>query len=162
MGAHAPERTHMKRMIGWIAAVLMIAGWGGAYAAEQAAKPKGVPQTSCPVMGGAINKALYAEVEGQRIYVCCPACIAKIEKDPATYLKKLAEQGVAVEKAQVDCPIMGGKINKALYVDHEGKRLYVCCGACLKKAQKDPALYLKKLEAAGIVPAPVPPAKAAN
>ena len=53
-------------------------------------------QTTCPVMGGKINPKLYADVEGKRIYVCCKGCIAPIKKDPATYIKKLEEQGVVL------------------------------------------------------------------
>ena len=32
-------------------------------------------QETCPVMGGKINKSLYADVNGHRVYVCCKGCI---------------------------------------------------------------------------------------
>ncbi|MBT3288548.1 MAG: hypothetical protein HN849_16405 [Victivallales bacterium] len=54
-------------------------------------------QTICPVMEKAINKELYADVEGKRIYVCCAGCIATIKKDPAKYIAKAQEGGVALE-----------------------------------------------------------------
>ena len=54
------------------------------------------------------------------------------------------------------CPIMGGKINKKLYVDHAGKRIYVCCAGCLGKVKKDPAKIIKQLEAQGITLDKVP------
>jgi hypothetical protein len=66
-------------------------------AAEKKAEPK--KQTTCPVMGGKINKAQYADVEGHRIYVCCPGCIGKIKAEPAKYIKQLKAQGVELEKA---------------------------------------------------------------
>jgi hypothetical protein len=47
-------------------------------------------------MGGKINPELYADVAGKRIYVCCRGCIPAIRKDPAKYIKKLAEQGFVV------------------------------------------------------------------
>ncbi|HUT37359.1 MAG TPA: hypothetical protein VNE39_28005, partial [Planctomycetota bacterium] len=28
---------------------------------------------------------------------------------------------------QTTCPVMGGKIDRKLFVDYEGKRIYVCC-----------------------------------
>jgi hypothetical protein len=56
-------------------------------------------QTMCPVMDGKINKSLYADVKGYRIYVCCPGCIKKIKEDPEKYIKKLHEEGVNIEKA---------------------------------------------------------------
>lgn len=56
------------------------------------------PQTTCPVMGGKVNKSLYADVNGCRIYVCCSGCINEIKKDPDKYIKKLHEMGVEIEK----------------------------------------------------------------
>jgi YHS domain-containing protein len=54
-------------------------------------------QTKCPVMGGTINKDIYADYEGKRVYFCCEACISTFKKDPAKYVKKLEEEGVALE-----------------------------------------------------------------
>jgi hypothetical protein len=45
---------------------------------------------------------------------------------------------------------MGGAIDKALYVDHEGKRIYVCCQGCVAAVKKDPAKTIKSMEAAGV------------
>jgi YHS domain-containing protein len=56
-----------------------------------------VPQTICPVMGSKINKKLYVDYKGQRIYVCCRACIAPLRKDPEKYIKLLEAKGQAVE-----------------------------------------------------------------
>jgi YHS domain-containing protein len=55
------------------------------------------PQTTCPVMGEAINKKEYVDYNGKRIYVCCPMCIEKVKKDPETYIKKLESKGQSVE-----------------------------------------------------------------
>ena len=54
-------------------------------------------QESCPVMGGKINKKLFADVDGKRIYVCCAGCIAPIQKEPAKYIKKLEQDGYAID-----------------------------------------------------------------
>jgi YHS domain-containing protein len=70
---------------------------GLALAADPAAKA--TPQTVCPVMGGNINKDLYIDHQGQRIYFCCPACLELFKKDPGKYLQKMKEQGVTPEKA---------------------------------------------------------------
>lgn len=53
-------------------------------------------------------------------------------------------------KAQAKCPVMGGNIDKKLFVDFDGKRIYVCCGGCIDKIKKDPAKYVKQLESEGI------------
>ena len=54
-------------------------------------------QKKCPVMGGTINKDVYADYEGKRVYFCCDACISTFKKDPAKYVKKLEGEGVVLE-----------------------------------------------------------------
>lgn len=44
---------------------------------------------------------------------------------------------------------MGGKINNEIYVNHDGKRVYFCCKGCISRFNKNPAKYVKKLEADG-------------
>lgn len=61
------------------------------------AKAEAKAQTACPIMGGPINKAIYADYEGKRVYFCCQGCVKQFQKDPAAVLKKLAEQGVTLE-----------------------------------------------------------------
>lgn len=60
---------------------------------------KGKAQTTCPVMGEEIDKALFVDVKGKRIYVCCGGCIKKVKADPAKYIKILEDQGVKIEKS---------------------------------------------------------------
>lgn len=62
---------------------------------------EGSPQTTCPVMGGKINKDLYVDIEGVRIYVCCKGCIAPIKADPKKFIEKMKAEGVELEKAPV-------------------------------------------------------------
>jgi transcription elongation factor Elf1 len=61
------------------------------------------------------------------------------------------KQDQQVKKAQTECPIMGNKIDKSLFVDTQGKRIYVCCGGCIAKVKAEPEKYIKELEAKGIV-----------
>lgn len=107
-------------------------------------------QTTCPVMGGAIDKNQYVDHDGKRVYICCKGCEAPLKKDPATYIKKLEDAGVTVATLQTQCPVMGGAIDTALYVDHGGKRIYVCCQGCIAIVKKDPAKTIQSMEAAGV------------
>ena len=66
---------------------------GGLYAAD----PK--PQTTCPVLAGKIDKNVYADYKGKRIYFCCQGCDATFNKDPEKYMKKLQEEGITLEPA---------------------------------------------------------------
>ena len=59
-------------------------------------------------------------------------------------------------KAQTTCPIEGAKINKSIYADYQGKRIYFCCADCKAKFNADPAKYVKQMEDKGIALAKVP------
>jgi Fe-S oxidoreductase len=109
-------------------------------------------QTVCPVMGGKINKAQFVDHEGQRIYVCCAGCLAPLKKDTPKYIKKMAENGEKPATLQTVCPVMGGKINKSQFLDHKGKRIYICCGGCMGALKKDPDKYIEKMLKAGVTP----------
>lgn len=61
-------------------------------------------QTTCPLMGNPINKDLYADHEGKRVYFCCKMCTPEFKKDPEKYIKKLEDEGVTVEKAPAEGP----------------------------------------------------------
>ena len=113
-------------------------------------------QTNCPVMGGAIDKSLYVDHNGKRVYMCCKGCMGAITKDPAKYIKKLESDGITVATLQTVCPVTGGKIDRSLYVDHDGKRIYLCCKGCIAAVQQDPSKYIKEMEDAGVVLEVVP------
>jgi len=139
-----------------VAGLITAAGYcraaeGQGHHAKEVEKPKITAQTTCPVMGGKINKDLYVDHEGKRVYLCCRGCIDVVKKDPQKYIKKLEAAGVSVAKLQTTCPVMGGKIDKKQYVDAKGKRIYVCCAGCIGKITADPAKYIKQLEASGVV-----------
>lgn len=51
--------------------------------------------------------------------------------------------------AQTHCPVMGAPIDKDIYVDHEGRRVYFCCEPCVAQFQQNPEEYLAKLDAPG-------------
>jgi YHS domain-containing protein len=64
---------------------------------------------------------------------------------------------------QTTCPMMdGNKINKSIFLDYKGKRIYFCCGACPALFQKDPDKYMKQMQAAGIALEDAPAAPAAG
>jgi len=88
----------MKRVATMVLAGLLIGGatWaedGHGRHAKEAEEAKITRQTRCPVMGGKVNKDLYVDHDGQRIYVCCKGCIGAVRKEPGKYIKQLAEKG---------------------------------------------------------------------
>ena len=147
-------RATMARVIAVLAAVVMspalvqnsaaCAGCGCS-----AKKTVAKPQTLCPVMGGKINKEQYVDVQGRRVYVCCPGCKATITKDPATYLAKIKANGETAERLPVTLCGACGQIKGS---DACCKPGAVTCGCGLAKGSpgcckvpkgKDAALCLK-------------------
>ncbi len=63
-------------------------------------KQKLAPQTTCPVRGDPINKDVYVDYKGKRVYFCCAGCPNVFNKDPEKYLKILADRG----EAPIDIP----------------------------------------------------------
>ncbi len=75
--------------------------------APKAESGKLKPQTVCPIMGGKINKKVFVDVAGYRIYACCPPCLAKIKADPAKAVATLKAKGEKPELRLVVCPKCG-------------------------------------------------------
>ena len=118
-----------------------------------AAEETGKLQTNCPVEGGKINKELFTDYAGWRVYFCCPDCIDSFRKDPEGYLGKMKAEGILPARApkpQTLCPVLGGEVNRDTYGDYKGKRVYFCCEQCKIKFEAAPAVYLKKLHEEGI------------
>jgi hypothetical protein len=63
-----------------------------------AAAPAAKAQTTCPIMGGAIDKAQYVDVGAYRIYACCPACLPKIQADPEAAIAAIRAKGEEPEQ----------------------------------------------------------------
>ncbi len=50
-----------------------------------------IEQTKCPIMDSPINKALFVEYKGKKVYFCCPGCEEKFTAEPAKYVAKLPQ-----------------------------------------------------------------------
>jgi YHS domain-containing protein len=57
--------------------------------AEQTAQV--AEQTTCPVMGGPIDKNIFVEYKGKKVYFCCNGCPATFLADPEKYISKLPQ-----------------------------------------------------------------------
>jgi YHS domain-containing protein len=62
-------------------------------------------QNVCPVLRQGIeceiNKEVYTDYKGRRIYACSEGCLKEFTKNPDKYIKLLEEQGVLLEKIPV-------------------------------------------------------------
>jgi YHS domain-containing protein len=118
--------------------------------AEKAEKAESVEmkaQTHCPVMGGKINKEVYTDIQGQRVYHCCAGCSKPLRENPDKYFQKAAAEGVIFENIQSACPVSGKELEeKEVYTDFEGRRVYFCCAGCIAPFEKEPQKYLGVLD----------------
>ncbi len=49
-------------------------------------------QTTCPIMEGKpIDKAVFTEYKGKKVYFCCKGCDSKFNADPEKYIAKLPQ-----------------------------------------------------------------------
>ena len=93
----------MKKSIIATLLIALVAIGTASYAEEKKADTEQLvkikKQTHCPVMKkNPVNKKLYVDVKGYRIYVCCKGCIGKVKADPDKYIKELEAKGITLEK----------------------------------------------------------------
>jgi hypothetical protein len=89
----------MKKMKYLTATVLIgtfLAGPLVGFAAEAAkdSKAKPYPLTTCVVSGeklGEMGEAYTFEKDGQQIKLCCKSCLKDFNKNPAKFMKKIAD-----------------------------------------------------------------------
>ncbi|MFC2172561.1 hypothetical protein ACFLU6_08020 [Acidobacteriota bacterium] len=108
--------------------------------------PRKKPQSLCPVKDQEIDKSVYIDFQGQRIYFCREGCIPTFKSSPEKYMKKIEEQGILLESFQKTCPLSGEAIDKSCYIDHKGRRVYFCTRECVDEFKKNPDVYLKVLD----------------
>lgn len=127
---------------------LFAVGFFGLVFAQAADKPAPKPQTACPVTGKAINKEVYVDYQGQRVYFCCPACPDKFRKDPEKYFAQFEKEGIELENIQKACPVSGEKLDdhgEPSVIHYKGRTVKFCCPACEKPFKAEPEKYLKQM-----------------
>lgn len=84
----------MIKLASFLAAAVLLAGCASSPGTKTASLPAGVkpyPLKTCIVMDEKLDKDATSFVyQGQELKICCDGCKGDFEKDPATYLKKLA------------------------------------------------------------------------
>ncbi len=70
-------------------------------------------------------------------------------KKGATEIAQEAKKTVTAAAAEIEqamCPIMdGNKIDKNVFVEYKGKKVYFCCPECKVKFEAEPEKYVAKL-----------------
>jgi YHS domain-containing protein len=68
-----------------------------------------------------------------------------------------AEDKAPISDKMTTCPVSGdklGEMGKAYVFNYQGHEVKLCCKDCKKDFDKDPAQYMKKIQAADNAPAP--------
>ncbi len=58
---------------------------------------KAGPQTTCPMMGDKIDKNIYEDYKGKRVYFCCTDCPKMFKADPEKFMQKMTDEGVILD-----------------------------------------------------------------
>ena len=106
------------------------------------------PEALCPVMGVAIDKKMFAEYRGKRVYFCCAKCKAKFAAAPDKYADGVKDQWEALKPLaiQVSCPGTGKLVNRKISVETEHGPVYFCCNNCKAGWEKDSTKMQAKLK----------------
>ncbi len=125
-----------------VASLLLVAGAGVTLAGAAKA------QSTCPVSGKPIDKAVFVDHQGQRVYFCCQGCPAAFKANPEKYYAKFEKDGIELENIQTTCPVSGEELGghgESTSVSYKGRTVKLCCAACEKPFAKEPEKYLAKL-----------------
>ncbi len=132
------------------------AGHGGADEAESVRL-----QTHCPMMGGVIDREVFTDVDGKRIYFCCAACIEPFLEDPAALIAKMEDTGITFAEAPLSqplCPVSGKDVEREIHADYGDSRVYFCSDTCREEFERDPDPYIHELSKDGVTLEPAPTA----
>jgi hypothetical protein len=112
-------------------------------------------QATCPVSGQDLN-AMGGPIrvtrgEDDRLYLCCRACLPKVEAAPdhsfgsVISARKATEADREAVAAQGTCPISDADLNAMggpIKVSRGETSVFVCCPACIPAVKENAATYL--------------------
>ena len=138
-------------------------------------RPGSAVQRLCPVTGqalGSMGPPIPVTVSGRTVYVCCPACVDKLRRDPAKYLRQVdserqidrslppngagpapfgpAQRDSARWGGQTTCPVTGdalGEEGEPIPVRVADRTIFVCCNFCVAAVRRNPESYLQRVDA---------------
>ncbi len=123
--------------------------YAGANDVDKKSTAAGCPalEVRCPVSGEKIDRKVFVETKGMKVYFCCTKCIEKYKADPAKYVTQVKSQQIALapKKVQVNCPACGKGIDRSVSMKHHDQELYFCCDKCMAKFEAKPSEFEKDI-----------------
>lgn len=82
-----------------IGLILLMMGWGLSGCGGSDEPPEaGADLPACPMMPDKkIDKNIYVDYQGQRVYLCCEVCKNLFTKFPEKYMQKFKDAGAVLE-----------------------------------------------------------------
>jgi len=136
--------------------VLVVFGFAASALADSETRKR---QTHCPICSMEIDKRLFVDHEGKRIYFGCDSCPDLFRKSPKKYLRQLNAAGIVLADTpanstargvQLFCVCGNDHLDESLFTDVSGKRVFFCKRKCSEHFNKSPENNLKKVKAKGI------------
>ncbi len=97
----------------------------------------------------AIGVVMFALLAGPVVFSGCeketPTAQEQMQQMPVHEHAAADQPQVAATVEQTTCPVMGGPVNKAIFVEYQGKKVYFCCKGCPETFKADPKKYIAKL-----------------
>ena len=95
-------RINMKSVVAWVLAVAFVVAIVGCKKStpvdehdehsESISSTVSGEQATCPIMkGNPINKNIFTEYNGKKVYFCCEMCIDKFKAEPEQYVSQLPQ-----------------------------------------------------------------------
>lgn len=136
-----------------VSAVVLAASLIGIWATSPVRPPRqvftradGLEIPACPVGEdeGPINLAVRTVLDDGPVFLGCPDCVEKLRANPTMFAVKIAEQRKVLEawpRIQVTCPVSGETIDKRVFVEYAGAKVYLCGERCKSSFQAAPWKY---------------------
>jgi YHS domain-containing protein len=110
---------------------------------------KSTSQTRCPVSRSKlVDRKTFVDCQGQRVYLCCPACKDVFLKNTETVFSKFERDGIVLDNVQKTCPVCDAPVDPktSKSFTYKGRRIFYACPGCDKKFLEQAEKYLKKLD----------------
>lgn len=111
----------------------------------QLVQTKQAVQVGCPMSGEACGDATET-VEGVKVCFCCENCSGSVAKAEDKVESAFGEKAFAKGfTTQTKCPVSGKQIDATKTAEHQGKKVYFCCGGCPDVFEREPEKFAKSL-----------------
>jgi len=104
---------------------------------------------TCPTDGKPVDRDKFVEVDGQRIYTCCDACVAAVKKDPKAMMAAAypSAKPLAAKECACGAPVAAGK---ATEISWQGHKVELCGADCVTEFKKAPVTAIAMMAHPGL------------